>query len=60
VVVTEITQPGTKYHYQYSGLRLLLHSSDKYLLLPVGWQYEQDRLFLLHEDDTIRVDITTR
>jgi hypothetical protein len=60
VVVAEITQPGTKYHYQYSGLRLLLHSSDKYLLLPVGWQYGQDRLFLLHEDDTIRVDITTR
>jgi hypothetical protein len=33
VVVTEITQPGTKYHYQYPGLRLLAHSTDKYLLL---------------------------
>jgi hypothetical protein len=59
VVVAEITQPGTKYHYQYSGLRLLLHSPDRYLLLPVGWRYGQDRVFLLHEDDTIRVDITT-
>jgi hypothetical protein len=58
VVADEITQPGTKYHYQYSGLRLLLHSSDKYLLLPVGWRQGQDRVFFLHDDDTIRMDIT--
>jgi hypothetical protein len=28
----EITQPGNKYHYKYSGLRLLIHSTDRYIL----------------------------
>lgn len=42
IVAAEITQPGTKYHYQYSGLRLLLHSPDRYLLLPEGWRHGQD------------------
>lgn len=60
VVAAEITQPDTKYHYQYSGLRLLLHSSERYLLLPVGWQHGQDRIFLLHDDDTIRIDIAAQ
>jgi hypothetical protein len=57
VVVTEITQPGTKYHYQYTGLRLLAHSPDKYLLLPMGWQRGRDRVFLVRDDDSIRADI---
>jgi hypothetical protein len=60
VVAAEITQPGTKYHYQYSGLRLLLHAPDKYLVLPVGWRHGRDQVFVLRDDDTIRVDITTR
>lgn len=58
VIVAEITEPGAKYHYQYSGLRLLLHSPDRYLLLPKGWRHGQDRVFLVHDDDTIRIDIT--
>jgi len=59
VVSTEITQLGSKYHYQYSGLRLLLHSPDRYLLLPKDWRHGQDPVFLLH-DDTIRVDIAAQ
>jgi hypothetical protein len=58
VVAAEITQPNSRYHYQYSGLRLLLYSPDKYLLLPAGWQHGQNPVFLLHDNDTIRVDIT--
>lgn len=60
VVAAEITQPSSKYHYQYSGLRLLLHAPDRYLLLPVGWQHGQDPVFVLHDNDTIRVDITVQ
>ncbi|MDQ1751488.1 MAG: hypothetical protein QOE71_2544 [Pseudonocardiales bacterium] len=60
VVAAEITQPGSRYHYQYSGLRLLLHSPDRYVLLPVGWQHGQDPVFVLHDDVTTRVDITAR
>jgi hypothetical protein len=58
VVSTEITQSGSKYHYQYSGLRLLLHSPDKYLLLPIGWRHGQDPVFVLHDNETVRVDLT--
>ncbi|MDQ3765510.1 MAG: hypothetical protein M3460_29955 [Actinomycetota bacterium] len=43
-----------------TGLRLLLHSPDKYLLLPKDWRHGQDSVFLLHNDDTIRVDITAQ
>lgn len=60
VVSAEITQPGAKYHYQYTGLRLLLHSPEGYLLLPAGWRHGEDRIFLLRDDDSIRVDITAR
>ncbi|HEX4102863.1 MAG TPA: hypothetical protein VHY21_20340 [Pseudonocardiaceae bacterium] len=60
IIVTEITQPGTKYHYQYTGLRLLARSPDKFLLLPSLWQHGQDRVLLLQDNDSIRVDIAAR
>ena len=58
VNVDEIGQPGSKYHYQYSGLRLLVRSADKYLLLPVGWQRGRDRVFIIRDDEYIRIDVT--
>jgi len=58
VNVDEIGQPGSKYHYQYSGLRLLVHSGDKYLLLPVGWQRGRDRVVIVRDDESIRLDVT--
>ncbi|MGQ0717996.1 MAG: hypothetical protein ACT4NP_11940 [Pseudonocardiales bacterium] len=60
VEVAEITQPGSRYRYQYSGIRLFLRSGDKYLLLPVGWQRGHDRIFVVPDDDSIRVDIAAR
>lgn len=60
VRVNEISQFDAKYHYQYSRLRLLLHSPEKYLLLPEDWRRGHGRVFLVRDDDTIRVDITTR
>jgi hypothetical protein len=56
VDVQPIEPPG-KYRYQYTGLRLLAHSSDKFLLLPLGWQHGHDRAFLVRDDNSIRVDI---
>lgn len=58
--VSEIAQPGSRYRYQYSGIRLLTRSADKYLLLPVGWQRGRDRVFLVRDDDSIRIDIAAR
>lgn len=60
VEVAEIAQPGSRYRYQYSGIRLFVRSTDKYLLLPVGWQRGHDRVFIVPDDDSIRVDIAAR
>jgi hypothetical protein len=60
VQVAEIIQPGSKYRYQYSGIRLFDRSTDKYLLLPVGWQRGRDRVFIIQDDDSVRVDIAAR
>lgn len=57
VQVAEVDQPGTKYHYQYSGMRLLARSNDKLLLLPVGWQHGRDTIFLIRDDNSIRVEL---
>lgn len=56
----EIVELGTKYHYQYTGLRFLVHSPDKFLLLPSRWQHGRDRVFFLRDDNSIRIDIVAR
>lgn len=57
VNVTEIAQSGSKYHYQYSGLRLLTRSASTYLLLPRYWQRGRDRVFVIRDDGSIRIDV---
>lgn len=57
VKVAEIAQSGSKYRYQYSGIRLLSRSADKYLLLPKYWQRGRDRVFVVRDDDSIRIDV---
>jgi hypothetical protein len=57
VKVDEISQSGSKYHYQYSGIRLLARSEDKYLLLPKYWQPRRDRVFIIRDDGSIRIDV---
>jgi hypothetical protein len=57
IVVAEIAQPGAKYHFQYTGLRLLVRAPDKFLLLPSRWQHGRDRVLLLRDDNSIRIDI---
>lgn len=59
VVVQEIKQPDTRYHYQYTGLRLLVRSGDKFVLLPSQWRRGRDRVFFLHDDNSIRIDTGT-
>jgi hypothetical protein len=60
IMVAEITQPGTKYRYQYTGLRLLARSPDKLLLLPSRWQHGRDSVLVLRDNDSIRLDIIVR
>lgn len=58
--VREIAQSGAKYHYQYTGLRLLVRVPDKFLLLPASWQHGRDRVLFLRDDDSVRIDIAAR
>lgn len=60
VKVDEIRQPGNKYHYQYSGIRLFTRSTDDHVLLPMNWRRGIDRVFILRDDDSIRVDVGAR
>jgi hypothetical protein len=59
IAVAPIVQPDTKYHYQYTGLRFLAHPSENYLLLPSEWRKGRDRVFLLRDDGSIRLDIAS-
>jgi hypothetical protein len=60
IIVSEIAQPGTKYRYQYTGLRLLASPPGRFLLLPSKWQKGRDRVLVLRDNDSIRVDIFTQ
>lgn len=55
--VDDITQPGTKYRYQYSGVRLLVRAPDKFLLLPARWQHGRDHAIIIRDDSSVRIDI---
>jgi hypothetical protein len=57
VAVKEIQQVGSKYRYRYSGLRLLVQTGGRYILVPVGWQKGRDSVFLVASNDTIRLDM---
>lgn len=60
VTEQKISQPDAKFHYEYSELRVLVHSPDRYLLLPNGWRHGQDPIFLLRDNPTIQVNITVQ
>jgi hypothetical protein len=47
--------PGAAYHYEYLGLRLLLHRSDTYYLLPVDWYRGADATYVIEDSDMIRI-----
>lgn len=60
VNAAEIDQAGTKYRYQYSGLRLLLRSGDRLFLIPVRWQHNRDSVIIIRESDDVRANVTTQ
>ncbi|MGO4617388.1 hypothetical protein AB4305_23385 [Nocardia sp. 2YAB30] len=55
--VGEITAPGEKYRYAYSGLLLLARTADRYFLIPHEWKAKRDRVFVINNNDSIRIDI---
>lgn len=49
--------PASKFKYQYSGLRLLAHTPDRYFLVPQHWQRTHVPVFVVNANDSIRIDI---
>jgi hypothetical protein len=56
VKVADIDQADSKYRYRYRGLRLLVRSQDRYVLLPVGWTRGRDSAYVLRDDADVRLE----
>jgi hypothetical protein len=56
--VSESELTGGGYRFRYAGLRLLVRSAGKYLLIPEGWSRASGVVILLNDDDSIRVEFT--
>lgn len=56
-ITGEINFPGERYKWVYSGVWLLARTHDRYILLPQQWKATRDRVFVIPDSDTIRIDI---
>jgi hypothetical protein len=58
VGINEQRLPGRDlaYRYSYSGLRLFIHSDNKYFLLPVGWSPGVGTAIVLTDGPTLRFE----
>jgi hypothetical protein len=57
VQVAPLGADGDRYRFQYSGIRTLIRTKQALLLIPVGWQPGRDRVFVVPDDGSSRVDI---
>ncbi|MGW3349709.1 hypothetical protein ACWDA3_40980 [Nonomuraea rubra] len=54
---TPLPDPGAMYRYRYSGLHLLLHSNERYFLLPACWAGDPwARAIALPADASLRLE----
>ena len=60
VVATRIDLPGTRYRRSYTGLRLLAHAKGKYLLIPLAWRHGRDRVYSVHDEPSVRIELIAR
>lgn len=56
-VTGHIDHPDERYKWVYSGVWLLARTPDRYILLPQQWKATRDRVFVIPDNDTIRIDI---
>lgn len=57
IQVDQITTEGSRYRFQYSGLRLLFRTSREYVVVPAEWQKGHDHVAFIPIDDSIRFDV---
>ncbi|OLT20370.1 hypothetical protein BJF78_09635 [Pseudonocardia sp. CNS-139] len=48
--------PHGRYRYRYEGLRLLIESDERLVLLPAGWTPEAGPAFVVAQDEALRVE----
>jgi hypothetical protein len=56
VVEQALDMSGSAFKYRYTGLRLLVHSGDKYFLLPAGWTRFAGTAIVLPESSELRFE----
>jgi hypothetical protein len=57
VICTNIT--ASRYTRRCSGLRLLIYAPEKYILIPDNWSRGHDPVYIISDDPSIRVEITS-
>ncbi len=58
---TELPDPAAMYRYRYAGLRLLIHSNQRYFLLPACWASDPwARAIALPADGSLRLEFSVR
>jgi len=57
---TTIGTDAAGFRYRYDGLCILVATHGKYFLWPANWIRGRDRIFIIGESDTIRIDVSIR
>lgn len=60
VTVDQISQDGSRFKFRYAGLRMLIHTNDRYFLVASGWQASRDPMYVIATGDDTRIDVITR
>lgn len=60
VGVAPIGQEGSRFKFRYSGLRMLIHTRDRYFLVASGWQRGRDATYVVTATEDTRIDVITR
>ncbi|WP_432479021.1 hypothetical protein [Nocardioides sp. GXQ0305] len=58
-VEVERLPPGAGFHFRHTGLRVLAHTGERWILLPVGWRRDNGAVLVLlpEQEDGVRVDV---
>lgn len=59
VEVTELPQKESAFLFRYSGLRMLIYTNERYFLLPATWQKGRESVYIVRDNDDVRVDVQT-
>ncbi len=52
------SQDDSAYRYRYDGLRILQESGGKFYLMPVDWSLPDNKIIVLPDDGTVRLEFT--